>query len=978
MEKRSADERTSDESPEQETAEGVGAKDELSDSEALDKHLLETFPDPVAVLQDDQYRFVNPAFTRVFGYTRQDVAKSLSFFQLVQDNDEKTVRQRRQDRPAGEQTPLTFDIDLIAKDGTLVPCELAVTTIRYRGHPGDLVVIRDISKHKQAEAALRESEGRFRNLAEHSPNMIFINKGGKVVYANRKCMETMGYTRQEFYSPGFDFMTLIVPSSRGTVNAAYADHTAGKEIPPYEYSLVTKDGKTLQAMITTKLIEYEGEQAVLGIVADITERENTEKAIRESEERYRTLFQSAYDAILVMDGEYFVNCNQMTSEIFGCAKTQIVGQPPCRFFPPQQPDGRDSEEKMKEKINAALGGQPQFFEWRYCRYDGTAFDAEVSLNKLALSEEAYILAIVRDITERKRDEKSLRENERLLSSMFASIQDGISILDTDLTVRHVNPVMNRWYAANAPLEGKKCYQCYHGTARPCDPCPTLRCIQSGETEREIVPGLPGSSVEWVELFSYPIKDRDTGRVTGIAEFVRDITDRKRAENELKEHRDRLDELVRQRTAKLSEVNEQLQHEIAERKEAEKALRESEEKNRTFLYNLGDVAYETDDQGNLVYANKAAEAATGFQLSEIVGKPFLPLFKDESKKTAIDVYQRTLKGESPEYELTLNNGKVLRFRNEPRRARDGKITGVFGVARDITECKRAEEALERKIAQLNSFINNIPDMAWLKDADSRFIAVNRAFGETVGIAPESLVNQTCEVCFGKAQAKKFREDDRAVMKDGKQVIVEEMILDSNKNGVWLETIKSPILDESGKVAGTVGIAREITKRKQMMEELRLHRDHLDTLVVERTAELRAEREELNKKNSALRQILEHIEEGRREYRQKICRDIEQVIMPALTQLHEKVDPSRAGALDALQNNLSAILAKDVDSFRQRYLKLTPRELEICDMIKDGLTSKEISESLSLSLLTVHKHRETIRKKLEITNKHVNLSTYLRVH
>jgi len=101
-----------------------------------------------------------------------------------------------------------------------------------------------------------------------------------------------------------------------------------------------------------------------------------------------------------------------------------------------------------------------------------------------------------------------------------------------LTIRHVNSVMSRWYKNNIPLVGKKCYECYHNKNSPCDPCPTLRALKTGRTEQEIVPGLTGTSIEWIELFSYPIRDRQSGKISGVVEFVRDITEKKRLESQL--------------------------------------------------------------------------------------------------------------------------------------------------------------------------------------------------------------------------------------------------------------------------------------------------------------------------------------------------------------------------------------------------------------------------------------------------------------
>ena len=137
-----------------------------------------------------------------------------------------------------------------------------------------------------------------------------------------------------------------------------------------------------------------------------------------------------------------------------------------------------------------------------------------------------------EVEERLRAEKALRDSENFLDNIIESIQDGISVLEPDLTIRHVNSVMDHWYSENTPLIGKKCYESYHNSTSPCEKCPTLRCLTSGHTEVEIVSGPAGSPVEWLELFSYPITDQESGKITGVVEFVRDVTDRKRMEGQL--------------------------------------------------------------------------------------------------------------------------------------------------------------------------------------------------------------------------------------------------------------------------------------------------------------------------------------------------------------------------------------------------------------------------------------------------------------
>ena len=141
-------------------------------------------------------------------------------------------------------------------------------------------------------------------------------------------------------------------------------------------------------------------------------------------------------------------------------------------------------------------------------------------------------------------------------------------------------------------------------------------------------------------------------------------------------------------------------------------------------------------------------------------------------------------------------------------------------------------------------------------------------------------------------------------------------------------------------------------------------------------LRAEHEELTKSNIALQQILDHIEKERLGYKQRICSQVEQAISPLLAKLKKDIAPQRQKGIKNLEEGLNVLLRKEIDVFETRYAGLTPRENEICELIKQGLSSKEIADKLSLSILTVHKHRELIRRKLKITNNAVNLSTYLR--
>jgi PAS domain S-box-containing protein len=177
----------------------------------------------------------------------------------------------------------------------------------------------EVTERVQAEEALRESEEKFRSLAEQSPNMIFINKKGKIVYANEKCEETMGYTREEFYSPDFGFLTLIAPDSMDLVKASFSRHMKGGGIPSYEYALITKEGKRIEAIIATKLMKYGGESAILGIITDITERKRAEEALRQRTEEISLLYEAGRQFSRTLDLEVvYDTLYDLVSSIIDC------------------------------------------------------------------------------------------------------------------------------------------------------------------------------------------------------------------------------------------------------------------------------------------------------------------------------------------------------------------------------------------------------------------------------------------------------------------------------------------------------------------------------------------------------------------------------------------------------------------------------------------------------------------------------------
>jgi len=286
--------------------------------------------------------------------------------------------------------------------------------------------------------------------------------------------------------------------------------------------------------------------------------------------------------------------------------------------------------------------------------------------------------------------------------------------------------------------------------------------------------------------------------------------------------------------------------ITERKNVEKDLSHERDLLHALMDNIPDAIYFKDANCRFTRVNRAHASRIGLNdPKEAIGKTDFDFYPDEFARETYADEQRILKTGKP---LT-NKIEKIRKRDGGTRwvsatkapiiSKEGRVTGIVGISRDITEGKQAEEALAYERDLLHALMNNIPDAIYFKDAKSRFTRTNKAHAQMIGVADsKAAIGKTDFDFYAEEFAREAYADEQEIVKTGKPLVNKiEKIRRSNGFFQWVSASKVPITDEIGRVIGIVGISRDVTERKRMEEELRSYSEHLEELVEEKTRKLR---------------------------------------------------------------------------------------------------------------------------------------------
>jgi len=368
----------------------------------------------------------------------------------------------------------------------------------------------------------------------------------KVKFVSRAVEDIIGYSAAEFMADPLLFQQVTHPEDR-FINDQILEKLKKDGYAERELRLISKDGSVKWVHDKAKLFyDRKGKPVRLeGVMRDITERKKAEEKLRYNRQRYETIFKSAPIGILIEDAAgKIIEVNQVLCEMTDFRKEELEGANVLDKFVLQE-----YKELARENMRRIISGEDLEFDIETPKKNGEIIYKYLKETNIVLPDgKKGIISMHLDITDRKVMEKELKEKNILLNSILESIQDGICVLNPDLTIRYTNAKMDEWYQQGLSLKDKKCFNGFYSKETSCEDCPVIKSLETKKME-SVVKKLPDwHELDYIEIFSYPIFEEEGEEITGIVEFVRDITEQKEQEREIKYllYRDALTDLYNRR------------------------------------------------------------------------------------------------------------------------------------------------------------------------------------------------------------------------------------------------------------------------------------------------------------------------------------------------------------------------------------------------------------------------------------------------
>jgi PAS domain S-box-containing protein len=735
----------------------------------------------------------------------------------------------------------------------------------------------------------------------------------------------------------------------------------------------------------------------------VAELEQVEATLRESEEKYRTIFENVNDSITYIDKYGTIISTNNKEEIFGRKPEEIMGK---NFTKLGYFDVRDIPKYLKLLKDVVTGKKtPKQMELEVKHKDGHKFPVEMSTSLVKKDgKTAGFVCITRDITERKRAEEefqqqteelvlinelnnainrgdSLREVLQLLSDKTAGIFSAYGAttyllspdeqylamenipLDRKMLSRIEKLVGIKIPALRVPLSSDSIYKEVMQSKEPrLFPDPEIIRTQItcfiNESNfpnkllrtslKKVVPQIQRilglKSAMYVPLISE----------VGVFGLIEISSKGQLTDTDLQ----RLETLAKQLTTAIGH------------KQAAEALEESERRYRQIIEEANDPVYTADPEGYFTYANPPTHRLTGYSRVELSGmrytKLVAPKWVDRVKKFYIQQLENRVRNTILEFPILTRSGEEKWIEQKVTLLTEsGRVTGFQSNVRDITDRKRAEEALRRSESRYRSLVEDMPALICRFLPDGTLCFVNDAYCQCFGKRREDLVGHNFFQFIPAEERPKVRERYSSINKESPVITYEHPVILPDGTLRWQRWTDRGLIDESGAVSEYQSIGEDITERKQVERELTESKKYLSKQNVL-----------LNEKNVALREMIRQINEEKNRIEVQVIMNVEQLVLPIVARLKESAISTPHSDIELLEQTLENIVSGFSYELFKKTAALSPREIEIGNMIRAGRSTKEIAGMLHLSAKTVETHRNNIRKKLGIRKTGANLSTYLK--